>query len=299
MTLMIERIGPVPDFVARVTGVDLRKPLDDETFATIQDAFHRYAVLVLPDQDIDDDQQIAFSERFGPLERALSYDQYGGVRRPEISRLSNVEEDGTIMKRDCDKAVYHRGNLLWHSDSSFKPVPANASILSGREVPPVGADTEFADARAAYDAWPGSRRGHTKADLDGLVAEHSIVYSRGLIVGDIFDDEAKARMKTVRQTFVRRHPVTGRKVFYVGSHCSRILGWRDAEARALINELTHWNTQRRFVYAHKWQPHDLVMWDNRSVFHRGTPWGDEVHRRIMHRTTVAGDGPTAEQDAAA
>ena len=296
MSLAIEHIGPVPDFVARITGVDLRKPIDDATFAEIRDAFHRYAVLVLPGQDIDDDQQIAFSERFGPLERALSYDQYGGVRRPEIL-LSNAEDDGSIMPR------LRRGGLppgqsvsgtRTARSSRCRPTPPSCRAVKchrwGR--------TRGLPTPERLRRRPEAAADTTKADLGDLVAEHSIVYSRGLIVGDIFDDAAKARMKTVRQAFVRTHPSTGRKVFYVGSHCSRILGWPDAEARALINELTHWNTQRRFVYAHKWKPHDLVMWDNRSVFHRGTPWGDEVHRRIMHRTTVAGDGPTAVQEAA-
>jgi alpha-ketoglutarate-dependent 2,4-dichlorophenoxyacetate dioxygenase len=293
MAVTVRPLKPGLSLAAEVTGIDLRQPPSDADFGAIQDAFDTYAVLVLPGQDVDDDQQIAFSERFGALEQALAQDQYGGVTRREITRLSNIAEDGSIMPRDSEKARYHRGNQLWHTDSSFKPVPANASILSGREVPPVGGETEFADMRAAYDAWPGSMSGVTKAELDGLVAVHSIVYSRSLIVGDIFDAAFKARMPPVRQALVRTHPRSGRKIFYVGSHCHYIEGWSVERSRALIQELNSWGTRPEFVYVHKWRPKDIVMWDNRAVLHRGNPWPDEAYRRVMHRTTVAGDGPTA------
>jgi alpha-ketoglutarate-dependent 2,4-dichlorophenoxyacetate dioxygenase len=292
MALTIRALKPGSGFAAEVTGIDLRQPLSDADFGEIQDAFHRYGVLVLRDQDINDEQQVAFSSRFGNLETSLGFDQYGGVILPQIARISNVGENNEIRPHDHEKSRYHRGNSLWHSDSSFKPVPANASHLSGREVPPIGGETEFADVRAAYDAWPGSPTGITKADLEGLVCQHWIVFSRTLIVGDIFTDEDKERLKPVRQSLIRTHPVTGRKVFYVGSHCQFIEGWDFPKSRALINELTSWITRPEFVYAHKWRQKDLVMWDNRVVLHRGNPWPDEAYRRVMHRTTVAGDGPT-------
>ena len=262
---MIERIGPVPDFVARVTGVDLRKPLDDETFATIQDAFHRYAVLVLPDQDIDDDQQIAFSERFGPLERALSYDQYGGVRRPEISRLSNVEEDGTIMKRDCDKAVYHRGTSL----------ALGQLVQAGSRERINLRDARRRSVRIPSSPMPvrpmtlGRDPGGATQKPTWTVSSRSIPLSTAAALSWATSSMTRPRRMTVRQTFVRTHPDTGRKMFYGQSLLAH--PWLAGRGgQALINELTHWNTQRRFVYAHKWQPHDLLMWDNRSVFHRGT-----------------------------
>jgi alpha-ketoglutarate-dependent 2,4-dichlorophenoxyacetate dioxygenase len=223
------------------------------------------------------------------LETSLGFDQYGGVTLPQISRISNVGDDDKIRPHDHEKSRYHRGNSLWHTDSSFKPVPANASHLSGREVPPIGGETEFADARAAYDAWPGSVTGITKADLEGLICQHWIVFSRALIVGDIFSEEDKKRLEPVHQAMIRTHPETDRKVFYLGSHCHFIEGWDFPKSRALINELTSWITRPEFVYAHAWRPKDLVMWDNRSVLHRGNPWPDEEYRRVMHRTTVAGD----------
>ena len=292
MSLAINPLKPGSHFAAEVLNLDLGTSLSDEEFASIRDAFYKYAVLVLRDQNINDDQQIAFSERFGALETSLGFDQYGGVTRPEISRISNVGDDNQIRPHDHEKSRYHRGNNLWHSDSSFKPIPANISLLSGREVPPVGGETQFADARTAYDEWPGSVSGTMKEDLEDLICEHSIIFSRQLIVGDIFTEKEKRKLKPVRQALIRQHSETGRRVFYLGSHCHFVEGWDYPKSRALITELTSWITRPEFVYSHKWKPLDLVMWDNQAVLHRGNPWPDEDYRRVMHRTTVAGQSPT-------
>ena len=292
MSLAINPLKPGSHFAAEVLNLDLGTSLSDEKFASIRDAFYKYAVLVLRDQNINDDQQIAFSERFGALETSLGFDQYGGVTRPEISRISNVGDDNQIRPHDHEKSRYHRGNNLWHSDSSFKPIPANISLLSGREVPPVGGETQFADARTAYDEWPGSVSGTMKEDLEDLICEHSIIFSRQLIVGDIFTEKEKRKLKPVRQALIRKHSETGRRVFYLGSHCHFVEGWDYPKSRALITELTSWITRPEFVYSHKWKPLDLVMWDNQAVLHRGNPWPDEEYRRVMHRTTVAGQSPT-------
>lgn len=292
MSLTINPLKPGSHFAAEVLNLDLGTSLSDEEFASIRDAFYKYAVLVLRDQNINDDQQIAFSERFGALETSLGFDQYGGVTQPEISRISNVGDDNQIRPHDHEKSRYHRGNNLWHSDSSFKPIPANISLLSGREVPPVGGETQFADARTAYDEWPGSVSGTMKEDLEDLICEHSIIFSRQLIVGDIFTEKEKRKLKPVRQALIRKHSETGRRVFYLGSHCHFVEGWDYPKSRALITELTSWITRPEFVYSHKWKPLDLVMWDNQAVLHRGNPWPDEDYRRVMHRTTVAGQSPT-------
>ena len=292
MSLAINPLKPGSHFAAEVLNLDLGTSLSDEEFASIRDAFYKYAVLVLRDQNINDDQQIAFSERFGALETSLGFDQYGGVARPENSRISNVGDDNQIRPHDHEKSRYHRGNNLWHSDSSFKPIPANISLLSGREVPPVGGETQFADARTAYDEWPGSVSGTMKEDLEDLICEHSIIFSRQLIVGDIFTEKEKRKLKPVRQALIRKHSETGRRVFYLGSHCHFVEGWDYPKSRALITELTSWITRPEFVYSHKWEPFDLVMWDNQAVLHRGNPWPDEDYRRVMHRTTVAGQSPT-------
>jgi alpha-ketoglutarate-dependent 2,4-dichlorophenoxyacetate dioxygenase len=276
------------DFVARVSGSDLSKPLDDGSFAQVRDAFNHYAVLVFPEQRISDDQQIAFSERFGPLEVSIRKDRPRRIANPRVSDISNVDERDRVFDPDDERAIYNAGNRLWHSDSSFKRVPAMASLLSGREVPPEGGETEYADLRAAWDALSVDR----KRGLDGLVAEHSFVYSRGLIGYDGFTDAERAEVPPVQQAVVRTHPSTGRKALYVGSHASHILGRPVEESRALLLELLEFATQPRFVYSHAWRQHDLVMWDNRCVLHRGRPWDERRYRRVMHRTTVAGAGPT-------
>ncbi len=277
------------DFVARVSGLDLSKPLDDGAFGQVRDAFHHYSVLVFPEQRISDDQQIAFSERFAPLEVSIRKDRQRRIDNPRISDISNVDEKDRVFDPDDERAIYNAGNRLWHSDSSFKRVPAMASLLSGREVPPEGGETEYADLRGAWDALPADR----KRGLESLVAEHSFVYSRGLIGYDQFTDAERAEVPPVPQAVVRTHPATGRKSLYVGSHASHIIGRPVEESRAFLLELLDFATQPRFVYRHAWRQHDLVMWDNRCVLHRGRPWDEQRYRRVMHRTTVAGAGPTA------
>ncbi len=277
------------DFVARLTGLDLSKPLDSGDFGQVRDAFNRYAVVVFPEQTLTDDQQIAFSERFGPLEVSLRKDRPRRVDNPRISDISNVDEKDRVFDPDDERAIYNAGNRLWHSDSSFKRVPAMASLLSGREVPPEGGETEYADLRGAWDALPADgQRG-----LESLVAEHSFVYSRGLIGYDQFTDAERAAVPPVPQAVVRTHPATGRKALYLGSHASHVIGRPVEEGRALLRELLEFATQPRFVYRHVWRQHDLVMWDNRCALHRGRPWDERRYRRVMHRTTVAGAGPTA------
>ena len=277
------------DFVARVTGLDLSNQLDEGDFGQVRDAFHRYAVVVFPEQALTDDEQIAFSERFGSLEVSLRKDRQRRIDNPRISDISNVDEKDRVFDPDDERAIYNAGNRLWHSDSSFKRVPAMASLLSGREVPPEGGETEYADLRGAWDALPADRQRR----LPSLVAEHSFVYSRGLIGYDQFTDAERAAVPPVPQAVVRTHPATGRKSLYLGSHASHILGRPVEEGRALLRELLEFATQPRFVYRHVWRQHDLVMWDNRCALHRGRPWDERRYRRVMHRTTVAGAGPTA------
>ena len=274
------------DFAAEIRGIQLDHTLDDDTFSTIQDAIDRYAVLVFRDQRLTDEQQVAFSERFGPLEIPLAFDQYAGVH-PKVTRLSNVGDDNQVMLPDSHHATYLKGNQLWHTDSSFKPAPAKYSILHGREVPPEGGNTEFADCRAAWDDWTASSDGVSRDELEDLICEHSIIWSRSLIIGDFFTDEEKARMPPVHQRLIRSHPTTGRKSIYAGSHASHVLGWPLEKGRQLIRELNDWCTQAQYCYSHHWQPNDLLMWDNRSVLHRGMSHPPQ-YRRVMHRTTVQG-----------
>lgn len=287
----------MPGFAAEVSGVDLTRPLDKAARSALQAAIDRHAVLIFRGQPLEDEAQIAFSEGFGALEVSISAHTYQSGQRPEISRLSNVTDDGKHLPPDAAAVVFELANEIWHTDSSFKPVPAKYSLLSAREIPPEGGGTEFADVRAAYEDWPGSESGVTKGELEGLICEHSIHYSRMVITGDVLDPEQKRALPPVRHPLVRRHPGTGRTNAYLGSHASHIVQWPLLQGRDLIYELNVWSTQPRYVYAHTWQQHDLVMWDNRCVLHRGRSFDRARYRRKMHRTTVAGDGPTLAADA--
>ncbi len=286
MTPMIEKLHPL--FVAEISEIDLTRPIDDDTVGAIRDAFEEYSVLVFRDQDITDDQQIAFSERFGPLERMLIGSQGGGT---PIAFLANVDQNtGEIMPPDDKRMVRNLGNMMWHSDSSFKKVPSMASILSGREVTGEGGETQFATLRGAYDTLPGEM----KRWIEGMVAEHSFAYSRSLVDPTLLTQEMKDEVPPVLQSLVRQNPLNGRKAYYVGSHASHIVGMPVEQGRALLDQLLDHATEERFVYTHRWRPKDIVMWDNRAVLHRGRPWDYLKSRRVMHRTTVAGLGPTVE-----
>ena len=293
MAFSIRQIHPV--FVGEVSGVDLRRPLTSDEAAAVDAGMDRYAVLVFHGQDIGDEQQIAFSRNFGEIENSAG----GNVTKPHEKRLnplmndvSNLGQDNRPLAREDRRRLFNLGNQLWHSDSSFRAVPAKYSLLSGRVVVEKGGNTEFADMRAAYDALDAE----TKTVLEDLVCEHSLLYSRGLL-GFEATAEERAMFRPVRQRLVRTHPVTGRKSLYLSSHAGAIVGWPMPEARALLRDLTEHATQPQFVYVHKWRQHDLVMWDNRQTMHRVRRF-DESLVRDMRRTTVAGDAPTAEQVAA-
>ena len=294
MAVSIRQIHPV--FVGEVSGVDLRRPLSREEVAAIEAGMDRYAVLVFHDQDITDAQQIAFTLNFGEIENSAG----GNVTKANQKRLdplmndvSNLGEDNRPLARDDRRRLFNLGNQLWHSDSSFRAIPAKYSILSGRTVPKKGGNTEFADMRAAYDGLDED----AKALVEDLVCEHSLMYSRGLLGFEVTPEE-RAMFRPVRQRLVRSHPVTGRKSLYLASHAGTIVGWPVPEARALLRDLTEHAVQPQFVYVHHWRQYDLVMWDNRQMMHRVRRF-DESEIRDMRRTTVAGDAPTVAQVEAA
>lgn len=278
---------------ARILDLDVRAPVDAATRKALNAAIDQFGVLVLPEQDIDDDAQVAFSRGFGELEIPLDFDQYAGVHRL-VTRLANVGNDGELMEPDSHHVTYMRGNELWHTDSSFKPVPAKYSILHAREIPGSGGETEFADCRDAYDAWSRERLSPPVEELEDLICEHSIVWSRSLIIGDFFSAEEKKELPPVEQRLIRVHPTTGRRSLYAGSHASHVKGWPLDEGRALIAAINAHCTRPERVYCHRWRTHDLVIWDNRSVLHRGRPH-DPRARRVMHRTTVHGDASSLEE----
>ena len=290
MAIAIERVHP--RFGARITGVDLKRPLDDVTFKAVFDAFNESSVLVFPGQGLTDAQQIAFSERFGPLEQTITSIAHNPNVKPEISYIANVDPDGNLIDPTDKRVIYHSANQMWHTDSSFKRVPALASALSGREVPPEGGETEFASMRVAYDDLPAdvTRR------LEGRIAVHSFAYSRGKVAGGLLRPEDEAQVPPVEQVLIRANPMNGRKSIYVASHASHIVGMPIDEGRALIAELIEFATRPENVYRHVWTAGDLVMWDNRCTLHRGRPWDGTKYRRVMHRTTVAGVGPTVPDE---
>ena len=295
MSLTIEPIDPVnrPFFAVRVSGCAIARPLSREDVAAIHAGMDRFGVLVFHDQPIDDEQQLAFSRSLGPLEQATG----DIVSAPEQRRLSldlndisNLDKHNRILARDDRRRLFGLGNLLWHSDSSFKPVPAKYSILSARRIPPTGGNTEFADMRAAYDALDTA----TKREVHDLICLHSQLYSRSILGFTDFTDDEREKWAPVRQRLVRRHPSTGRLSLYLASHAGAIEGWPVPEARAFLRDLTEHATQRKFVYAHVWRPHDLVMWDNRVTMHRARRY-DHAEVRDMRRTTLTNEVSTLEQ----
>ena len=288
MAITVKRLHPL--FAAEIGGVDLTRALDDATFSTIENAFEEYSVLVFHGQRIDDEQQLAFSRRFGALEQTTANVTNDG-KAGEVADISNVDADGKLMPLDSKSMKYRDGNEIWHSDSSFKPIPAKASLLSAREVPPQEGDTEFASLRAAYAALPKQML----AGLENLIAIHSYTYSRGLVDPDLFTPEQAAQVPPVRQSLIRINPKNGRKALYLGSHASHIEGMPVEAGRKILHELLAAATQPSFVYRHAWRQFDLVIWDNRAVLHRGRGWDKARYRRVMHRTTVAGEKSTLDE----
>ncbi len=291
MSIDITPLHPI--FIGEVAGIDATRPLTPEVVAAIEAGLDRFGVLVLRDQRLTDEQQLAFSRLFGELEvtNGTGISKPGEQRlHPAFADVSNLDKDNRILARDNRRRLYSLGNMLWHSDSSFKPVPAKYSILSGRVVATSGGETEFADMRAAYDALDDA----AKAEIDKLVCEHSLIYSREMLGFGELTAAERATMRPVRQALVRLQPGSLRKSLYLASHIGTIIGWPVPEARAFIRELTEHATQRRFVYTHRWRNFDLVMWDNGTTLHRARRY-DSAQVRDMRRTTVAGTVPISEQ----
>ena len=286
------------EFAGEVAGVDITRPMSREEVAAIDAGMDKYAVLVFHGQDLTDELQLAFTLNFGELER---YQTPGHVRKredhrlgPDIADFSNLDKHGKIMSPEDRVWFFKLGDHLWHSDSSFRPIPAKYSLLSGRIIPSWGANTELADMRGAYDALDT----RTKAEIEDLICEHSLMYSREQIGFIDLTPEEVAAFKPVRQRLVRVHPATGRKSLFLSSHAGAIVGWTIPEARMFLRDLTEHATQREFVYSHAWKPHDLVMWDNRATMHRARRF-DRNEVRDVRRTTLAGHAPTVEQESVA
>ena len=289
----IHPIDPArPTFIGEVSGIDLTRRLTEEEVSAIHAGMDRFGVLVFHDQHFEDEQQIAFSRQLGMLEEATGDIMSVKDRRlsMDLNDISNLDKNGELLPRDDRRRLFGLGNLLWHSDSSFKEVPAKYSMLSARKIPLAGGNTEFADMRAAYDALDSE----TKREVHDLICLHSQIFSRGVLGFDDFTDAERAKWAPVRQGLVRRHPNTGRLSLYLASHAGGIEGWPMPEARSFLRDLNEHATQRQFVYAHVWRPWDLVMWDNRVTMHRARRY-DPKEVRDMRRTTLTNEVSSLEQ----
>jgi alpha-ketoglutarate-dependent 2,4-dichlorophenoxyacetate dioxygenase len=286
-----------PRFAARMTGIDATRPLTPADVAAIEAGMDRYAVLVLPGQDMTDEQQLAFTRNFGPLQEGANTTLTATTMRlgGAFADVSNLDKDNRRLERNDRRRMAALGNRLWHSDATFRIVPARYSLLSGRIVTRDGGNTEFADMRAAYDALDEA----TKAEIEDLVCEHSLIYSRGQLGFTDFTDEERHRMKPVLHRLVRTHPVTGRKSLLLSAHIGAVVGWPRPEAMAFIRDLMEHATQPEFVYVHRWTQHDFVIWDNRTTMHRVRRFDDLNIVRDMRRTTTMSEGPTVPGQQAA
>jgi len=285
--MKLEIIYPNQKFFAHISNVDITK-ISNKEFNKIQSIIETYGVTVIKDQPLNDEQQIKFSKKFGKLETPLKKDILKGIA-PEITRISNVGLNNKKLEIKHEKVIYDRGNNHWHSDSSFKHIPAKFSILSAREIPKEGGGTEFIDASHALETWHLNNNKYNLKNIKECICKHSLVYSRMINTGDIFDKNFKAEMPFVKQRLIRTHPFTKRNAFFAGSHCSHIIGWNIEESRELIKNINKWIINAGEIASHKWSNNEIVIWDNRRVQHRGTGFNEAKYRRIMHRTTVAGD----------
>jgi alpha-ketoglutarate-dependent 2,4-dichlorophenoxyacetate dioxygenase len=273
-----------PHFVAEVGPVDLRQVHDPETLAGIRAAMDEYAVLVFHDQPFTDDEHLAFAQRLDGLlhtktgSRALVKNRFGNEA---LGDISNLDENGEVMKSDNRRRMYGLGNRLWHTDASFQDPPGRYSTLSAKVVPPVAADTEFADMRAAYDALDAQ----VKTKLEGLRAHHSIAHSRETLGFEFSPDEQEI-LKGAVHPLIRTIPRSQRRSLYLASHASRVIDWPVPEGRLLLRDLIEHATQREFVYRHSWRVGNFVIWDNRATMHRGRPFEDATYRRELRRVTT-------------
>lgn len=288
-------IDPIsPQFAAEVGGVDLAHPLDETDWKTIQDAFWQFAVLVFPDQHLTTEQHLAFAQRWGTLQTSIEQFRPGSQLRvpAEIADVSNLTFGDKIWEEQSPRRLHEMANRLWHTDNSFRTIPALASLLYARSIPPFGGRTEFADLRAAYDSLSEDR----KHQLEGQAAEHCIRYSRARIGFSNFSKQEIESMPPVAQAVVRTIPQTGRKTLYLASHARHIIGLPDQVGQDIVNELIAHATQRENLYIHRWRVNDLVMWDDRCTMHRATAFDDIRYPRDVQRATVADVANTCDQE---
>jgi len=277
----IEVLPVRPSFAARIIGADLAA-LSPAEAAAIGTAIDTYAVLIVPDQHLDDDHLLALGKTFGDVEPPRNHRVVQRLKHAELADISNLDANNRLRAADDHRRLDSLGNRLWHSDASFREVPGALSMLFAHVVPPAGGETEFADLRAAYDALDPPMQ----ARIEGLTVEHSIFHSRGQLGHTDYTDAERAALPPVFHPLVRVHPGSKRKTLYMGSHASHVVGWPMPDGRLLLRDLMEHATQREFVYRHAWRVGDLVIWDNRCTMHRGRSYDDAKHPRDLRRVTT-------------
>jgi alpha-ketoglutarate-dependent 2,4-dichlorophenoxyacetate dioxygenase len=279
------------DFGVEILSIDLSKPLESSRFAEIELAVERHSVVLFRAQSLDDDAQLAFSRRFGELEYGhVAYGRDGSIEY--IGHIGNIDKAGRQLPSKHKEVVFSTGNEMWHTDSSFREVPARLSISYAHEVTPEGGELEFVSARQAYARLPPD----LKKSISSLIAIHDYSYSRSKVGRDVVSASLAASLPPVPQKLVRTNHTTGEKNYYVGSHARSIEGWRDEDARALLDDLVARATAPEYRYRHRWRAGDLLIWDNRCVLHRGMPYDADRYRRRMHQTRVAGICSSLDED---
>lgn len=282
-----------PLFVGEAGGIDLSQPIDEATRDAIVAALDEYAVLVFHGQTLTDERQIEFSAMFGPLGRTaiVTRKDYTPRLNPHFTDISNLDEKNRILDVNDRRRMVALGNRLWHTDHAFRPIPARYSLLHAHAVPPEGGETQFADMRAAWDALPERLR----AQAEGRIAMHSLLYSREVLGFTDYAPEEREAFPPAPHPLVRTHPGSGRKALYIASYASEVMGMPVPDGRMLLRDLTEHATRPEFVYTHRWAVGDLLMWDNRSLMHRAGDY-DMTQRRDLRRTTVMQTEPTVPAD---
>lgn len=294
MAITVNPLHPI--FAAELVGADLTQPPDEALVRTVEDTMARYAVTVVRDANVSDDDHIRFSRAFGPLELPPRMGRTPVKRRlrAELFDASNLDIHGEIIPQNSEALRLAKGAQRFHADSSFNKLPTKWSLLLGHSVPPEGGDTQFIDTRAVYDALPEE----TKARIEDVAGIHDFWRGRERTGLTGVTDEMRATMPAVTHPLVRTMP-NGRKSLYIGGHATGIVGWPEDEALALLDELYAFATQDRFIYVHKWKKGDLVIWDNRCTLHRATPLETDAFKRDVRRTTINEYGPETSSDAQA
>jgi alpha-ketoglutarate-dependent 2,4-dichlorophenoxyacetate dioxygenase len=269
-----------PGFAAELRGVGLADVAsDDAAYAAARAAFEEHSVLVLRDQEVTDELQLAFSRRFGPPEVTKVGSQGTGSH---FVILSTIGPDGQVVPADHRQAMRAKANQLWHTDSSFKSVPALTSVLSARIIPANGGETEYVSTRLAFEGLDADKR----EKLENLFAWHDYAHSRSQIAADLASPEERAALPPQCWRMVWTNPVNGRGALYLASHAYAVEGMEALDGRRLITELMEAATEPGTSYLHPWRKGDVVMWDNRATMHRGRPW--PAHEaRLMVRTTIS------------